>query len=679
MKTTATFFSVLSVILIACAGFAGCEQIHRGIDGPVVIVPGEEEPEEPEDPEDPDDEYKTNPEMNIMWAQVLANATGVVSRDICEFLVEAAASNWPQDELRVILLKVASLQIRNRDSVYYGNFLWRTGDTVPVTESSSFDINGALFCGTMLTLLRVSYYHKLDTENKALLDEIIPPLLEAAENHVHDRRASYTNTWVMRTWVLCGMGEALGDNNVLNKGKASLREWMRDIYTKGIAEFNSGIYSQVSARALGCLANLSKDNEIKREAGIGLRYFSRLHWGNFVSYDDIGTVFGGPQSRNYNFMHSRSEGDMFQRMLSGQQQGFFDSHAAWTLSAEDTALYQRKNRTLIYRYGLTDTANEDDRFVVHYVGSKFSMGSSGRPYGNEDKTYVINLFDSARPALVHISTVMDGRDDPYGESRTGAVSRRPWHFSNHLSARAQRLIPSGSEMVFLAAADHNNRDDTDKVNHFTVIPKIGHDGFWDGNAPVDVSAWPADFSQELSSAGKAAFFIRFDDVAVGIRYLKVLDIHGNDALSQVRLVNRPYTSLYMYTPIESPMIIQAQLSTGRPATGEYGIVAAWWRVKEGILTDEQFAVFRNEMINASTQFEQRVNTQSVVTGYTVKVNTPDGELGVSGNNRNINSRGNRFTASYGDNVLTIPSGVNFMVNGVDLTSSLFEGSEYIGN
>jgi len=666
MKTTANFFSVLSAILIACAGFAGCEQIHRGIDGPVVIVPGGEEEKPPED------NYTTNDAMDHMWETVQSSTTGIGSRDFCEFLVEAAAKNWPQDRLKTTLLKVSSLQIRNQNSPYYGNFLWRTGDTAPMAQTSSFDINGALFCGTMLTLLRFSYYDKLDADNKALLDDIIPLLITAVTRDVHDRRASYTNTWTMRIWILCGLGEVLGDNDALNEGKASLREWMRDIYTNGIVEFNSGIYAQVSARALGCLANLSQDDEIKREAGIGLRYFSRLQAGNLVSYDDIGMVYGGPQSRNYNFAHGRAEPDMFHGMFTGRPQGFYDSHAAWTLSAEDRALHQLKNRTLVYRYG-----SQEERFVVHHVGSQFSMGSLGRPYGNEDKSHVITLFDTDRPAVVHISSVVEGQNDPYGENRS--ISRRPWHFMRYLNARAHRTIESGSEMVFLLSAndDQDTRGYANEVNHFTVIPKVAHDGLWDGNSPLDVSGWADNYSQVLSPAGNYTLFIRFGDAAVGIRYLKVFDTQGNDVLSQVKIVNRPYSTLFNYTRLDTPMVIHAKLADSKPGSSECAAVAAWWRVKEG-LNDAEFAAFRSEMINASVQFEQ-TTSNSVVTGYTVKVETPDGVLGVRGNNFNASSYRNQQRESFGANVLTLAPGANFMVNGIDIAPSLFAGSTYAGN
>ena len=423
------------------------------------------------------------------------------------------------------------------------------------------------------------------------------------------------------------------------------------MYDKGIVEYNSGSYGDRAAMSLGCLAKYANDADIKREANIALRYFSRLYAGNFVSADtsDRGMVFGGPQSRNSNIVHSKGGSDIFYRMFTGMEQSFFNRHAAWELSAEDRALYQQKNRTLLYKCGSTP-----DHFVVHYVGSKVSMGSAGTPFGNDDKTHVINFFDTrpGRQAVVHISSVTEGRSDPYGGNRR--------HFRDYLAARAQRLIPSGSEMVFLIAADGSDRGDTTALNHYTILPANRHDGMWIGNTRVPDLEKNA--SQALADNG--TLFIRFGDVAAGIRYLAARDINGSDVLPQIRLVNTP-------APAQSisagdAMYIHAQLSNSRPPQGSCGVIAAWWRVKEGITTDAEFTAFRNEMINARVEFSQ------VGDEYTLRVTAPDGLLGISGNKTT-----KQRTASYGDNVLTLQPGQNFTVNGTDIAPAIFAGSTYI--
>ena len=620
------------VIVFACIGFTGCEE------DPVKIPPPEIS-----------NEFQTNNNLDNTWLRVQANANGIVSRDICEFLVEAAGNNWPQDRLRTTLRNIAALQIRDNRSPYYGNFLWTKGDNVPMSTTSSFDINGVLFCGTYLTLLQMKYYDKLNTDNKSMLDEIMQLILISVDRDIDSRRATYTNTWAMRTWILCGLGEALSDATVLNLGKESLREWMQNIHDYGIVEYNSGVYASVTARSLGLMANLAQDSEIKREAGIILRYFSRLMAGNFVSYDDRGMVYGGPQSRNSNYVHSKGGSDIFYLMFTGGQQGFVNKHAAWSLSAEDRALYQQKNRTILYKNGVTGA-----HFAIHYVGSKFSMGSAGSPHGNDDKTHVINFFDAARPAVVHVSSYIIGHTDVYGQ--VGVRNR----LHSYLLARAQRVITSGSEMIFLIAADGAERGDTQSLNHYIVLPADRQDGLWNGNTRISDLAQNA--SQVLSSTDHSTLFIRFGDVATGIRYLKALDVHDADVLSAVKLVNTPNAPQNISAG--TAMYLQAQLSTAKPPEGSCGVVALWWKVKEGITTDAQFTDFRNEMINAPVTFLPSDNE------YTVKVTTPDGELGVSGNKVT-----KLQTANYGG--LTMPSGGNFIVNGTDIAPSFFAGSTNI--
>ena len=645
MKSAGKISAILFFIAMAGIGFTCCsgnkspEQPPK--EEPVVIPPPEE------DEEFQPGEFQTTASLDAMWLTVQANAAGIDTRDICEFLAEAAGSNWPQQRLRTTLYHIAALQIRNDKSPYYGNFLWTKGDNVPMTITSSFDINGVLFCNTYLTLLRKLYYNKLDADNKSLLNEILRLSLISVKRDIDDRRAAYTNTWLMRTWILCGLGEALNDAAVLNLGKESLREWMQNIYRYGVVEYNSSNYGNVALRPLGYLASLIQDSEIKREAGIGLKYFRHLYVGNFVSYDDRGMVLGGTQSRNTNYTHSKAGRDIFCRMFTGRAFVFIDKDVGWALSAEDKTLYQQKNRTLIYKNGTTDV-----QFAIHYVGSNFSLGSTGKPYGNHDKPFVLNFFDASRPVVVHVSSVMDGRQDPYGERVLS--NGRARHLHDYLSARAQRVITSGSEMVFLLAADGRERDDTERLNHYTIIPTDKQDGLWNGNTRILSLT-----QQLLSSADNHTFFIRFSDVAAGIRYLKVLDNNGADVISGVKLVNEPNVSTE-----GTAMYLQAQLSTGRPAAGACGVIAVWWRVKEGITSDTQFTAFRNEMINAPIQFNQSGNE------YTVKVTSPDGELGVSGNKST-----KLQTANYGG--LTLPPGGNFVVNGTDLAPSLFSGSTYV--
>ena len=645
----------LFTFLITNTCICGCKQ---------QIESGNEDIYFPDPPyEFPKDEYKTNPGLDGIWGRLDAvilpdqNLTGDTSRGIAEFLLEAAASNWPQERLRKTLQIINYTQITDTTHRYYGNFLWRLNDPVPVTSSqlSSFDENGVKFVGAMLTMLRLCYYDKLNDENKALLDKMIDPLMVSIKRDIASGRTDSTNIWALRVWIMCGLGEALGNEEILCLGKDALREWVQAIRDHGITEFNSGIYGQVTGRALGATANLIKDPEIKCEAGILLKYFSRLTAGNLISYDDENFILGGAQSRNYNFVNSKGGEDclLFYQLLTGKETEFFNNHAAWKLSGEDMALFRQKNRLLMYRYNM-----HVDSFAIHYVGSNFSMGSARQPYNNHDKAFVVNFFDVKRPAVVHIASYISGREDPYGER---LVSGHPFHYRYPMTARAHRVIPSGSEMVILQSTNSASESniDRDTVNHYTILPADRHDGMWDGNIRVHLKQ---NEIRKLSTDDNTTVFIRFGDAAAGIRYLAVRDSSNNDLLPEVRMVNIP--NLPAISNAGTAMHLQAQLSSAKLTSTQYAVAAVWWRVKEGITTDEQFAAFRNEMINAQVTFSGPVSNV-----YTVLVKTPDGDLGVSGN---------RSTRLQTDNIggLNFPQTANFTVNGVELAPVLFTGSAY---
>lgn len=623
------------IVFLLISSCLGCSE------SPVKITPNPDE----------NKGFQTNETLDKTWLQVQANPTGIQSRAISEFLLEAAGNNWPQDRLRTTLRNLASLQIRDRSNPYYGNFLWSKGDKLP-SSNSSFDINGVIFCTSPMAILRLKYYDNLNEDNKALLDEIIDLAMPAILRDVDDRRASYTNTWMMRTWSLCGMGEALGDKDLLEEGRSSLKEWMRNIYNYGIIEYNSGVYTPISIANLGCIANMIQDTEIKKEATIALRYFSRTLYANLFSYDNRGATMSGPQSRNYNFVHSRGGNDIICRILNQTEQNFFNKHAAWNPTLEDLNLYRKRPRHMVYRNGTSD-----DHYVVNYVGSQVNMGSAGTTYSSEDKTFVINFSDENRSAVVHISSVFDGRSDPYGERLVGGT--KPRHLRYYLTARAQRMITSGSEMVFLISGDGYERDDTEILNHYVILPADRQDGLWNGNSPINNLG--VGEKKALSSEDNSTLFVRFGNAVAGLRYLKVLDTNGEE-VNSIHLVNTPNKPQSISAG--TAMYLQSQLSTSRPAKGEQGMVAMWWKVKENISTEAEFKAFRDEMIQTEVSFVQ--NGDEV----TVKVKAPDGDLGVSGNRKT-----QLQTATYGG--LTLPANTNFVIDGSDVAPVIFKESTYI--
>lgn len=600
---------------------------------------------------DPEAPYSL-PALDDLWTQVKANNDGLESRDIAEFLLQATAYNWSQNRLKLALLNLTDLQIRDSSDPiygqYYGNFHFAKGDA---ENGVSIDENAAEFCMEKLAVLRKLYYGNLNEENKALLDEMIQLAIIAMRRH--EVAVSYTNIYVMKMWALSSLGETTGDSEAAQEGYDMLRTWMQEISQHGVA-----------AVALGCMASLVDNQTVKQEANIALEYYSLLLFGN---YFETGMYLGGPHSRDYNYLSSRSGtlDGLMAHYLRGWDTDFYSSHAFWTPTSQALGLIDKMPRTVVYKTGA-----DEDQYAISYVGNKVNMGSAGRTYGYEDKNFVINLSSPSRKLVANISSVVEGRDDPYGENEviTGQGHSKPRHLRDYLLARAQRDVVSGgavrgSEMVFLLAADGSDASViSDKIRSHVIFPcgnKV--DALWNGNTQIGDPASISSAGEALSTEDHQTFFIRFEDVAVGIRYLLVQNDAGAEV--PVSIFNKNKTDSNM----GDVMHLSAQLSEDTPTKGKYGAVAMWWRVEEGVNDDAAFEQFRRSMIEASVEVSAPTGGG---TEYTVKVTSPEGELGVSGD-----CSTKRQTANYGGTVL--PQGSIYAVDGKDVANTIFSRSSYV--
>lgn len=609
---------------------------------------------------DPEAPYSL-PALDDLWAKVKANNDGLESRDIAEFLLQATAYNWSQNRLKLALTNLTDLQIRDQSDPeygqYYGNFHFAKGNA---EKGVKIDENAAEFCMEKLAVLRKLYYGNLNAENKAMLDEMIRLAIVAMQRH--NVAVTYTNIYVMKMWSLSALGEATGDNAAAQEGYGMLRTWMQELARNGVAEYNSPTYSGVAAVALGCMAALTDDATAKQEANIALEYYSLLLFGNYFK---TGMYLGGPHSRDYNYFSSRSGtlDGLMAHYLRGWDTDFYSSHAFWTPTGQALSLIDKTPRTIVYKTGA-----DADRYAISFVGDKVNMGSAGHTYGYEDKNFVINLSSAARKLVVNISSVLEGRNDPYAENQvvTGQGHTKPRHLRDNLLARAQRDVTSGgavrgSEMVFLLAADGSETSViNDKVRSHVIIPASKIDGMWNGN--TQITDWSAISEQPLSTDDKQTFFLRFEDVAVGIRYLLVQN--DEDAAVPVSIVNKKKTVSNM----GDAMHLSAQLSAGTPAKGKFGAVAMWWRVEEGITDDAAFERFRKTMIDAAVEISTPADAGGTI--YSAYVTPAGGEkLGVAADRET-----KKATDITGG--ITLPSGSVYAVDGTDVANGIFARSSY---
>ena len=613
---------------------------------------------------DPEAPYSL-PALDDLWTEVKANNDGLESRDIAEFLLQATAYNWSQNRLKLALTNLTDLQIRDASDPtygrYYGNFHFAKGNA---EKGVSIDENAAEFCMEKLAVLRKLYYGNLNEENKALLDEMIRLAIIAIRRH--EVAVTYTNIYVMKMWTLSSLGETTGDSQAAQEGYDMLKNWMQELSHNGVAEYNSPTYSGVAAVALGCMASLVENPTVKQEANIALEYYSLMLFGNYFK---TGMYLGGPHSRDYNYLSSRSGtlDGLMAHYLRGWDTDFYSTHAFWNPTSQALALIDKTPRTIVYK-----TGEDANQYAISFIGNKVNMGCAGHTYGYEDKNFVINLSSPARKLVANISSVIEGRNDPYGENQviTGQGHSKPRHLRDYLLARAQRNVTSGgsvcgSEMVFLLAADGSETSViNDKIRSHVIIPcgnKI--DGLWNGNTKIENLTSLPSTGEPLSEEGHHTLFIRFEDVAVGIRYLFAQD----DAQTEVPiyLFNKNKTDSKM----GDVMHLSAQLSKDTPARGKYGAVAMWWRVEEGINDDAAFERFRQTMIEATVTTSTPVDQAGTV--YTATV-APTGEepLGVSGD---CNSK--LQTANQGGIVL--PQGNIYLVDGEEAAQPIFAKSSYI--
>lgn len=615
--------------------------------------------------------WYVNPYLDDLWVKVRANEAGLDIWDICQFILEASDLGWDQKYLKVALTNLTDAQIRTEGHHNYGQIPRYIGGD---TETTSFDKNNAEFLMELLSLERMLYYDRLDAANKTLLDDLIDYSVYAILDDPNIA-ITYTNIYVMRTWNLIALGETLPDDRtwgrsmnvrpeeLAEEGYRLFRDWMAEIKKNGIHEHNSPTYTGVQVECLGYLAKYTKNESIRHEANVALEYLSAMA---FANYFTPAMMLGGVQSRCY---YKGSSNGKIDNIMGGLIKGwgtyFFNRLAMWTPTDQARRINATYPRLVCYKWGW-----DPDMNAVGYYTEKYNISSVGRTYtGNaNEKTMTIFLSSPRQKTLVNIVHYFDGRQDPYGKNYINGLAR---HLQKYALGRSQR----NNEFVAMVSGDGSERGDTKKLQSHIILPSNYIDEVWLGNEKID--KWLSIGNKALPAGDNYTFFLRFDDVVVSIRYLYAVDVNGKQATPRLYIDtdgSQVFTS-------GNAMRITTDLSTGTPAKWTRGTVAMWWRVDDGITTDEQFAALREKVINAAgtvTDDGSRISVQ---------VTTPDGDLGFSGNlvrkvfpqavQANPTSPDNKEywgfeqTATVGgieaENVL-------FTVNGEDIAGPIFQKS-----
>ena len=582
--------------------------------------------------------YRTNPQLSELWDKIKVRESSVESRDIFSFLLEAAACNWDQTKLKSAILFAQDMQHRDPNHRYYGNFL-----TVQGPEPSDPDQNAVQFCMENGILLRMLYWDKLNAENKALLQDIIDLAVIAVRRQ--DVLVTYTNMYCMKMWNMIAMGETLGIADMASEGYEMLKTWMKYTSKNGIWEHNSPTYSGIAAADLSLIAKYSAREDIRKEASVAIEYFSYTLFANCINQ---GVYLGGPHSRDYNRLISQGNTDQYMKhYLKGYELSFIKSLSAWEPADEAKNVVNKIPRMVAWRFGELDT-----QVAYSYYGNKFNIGCMERTWGPDHKVLVANVSSKDNPLVVNTALVVEGRSDPYGDKKltTGQGIAKARQLTEYLLSCAQKE----NEVVCVVATDGKERTDTEKLCSHVLIPASKIDGLWDGNSKLE----QLDNISSRALSDTKTFFVRFEDVVIGIRFLLAKDVYGRDV--PVNLINDNKK-----VSVGKAMRLTVEHSTSRPSS--HGVLGMWWRVKEG-LDDTQFAAFRKEMMEAPVTVDVQGDT------YTVKVTSPDkGELGVKTKGNNRENQEN--LAIYGADKL--PDGSIFSVDGANAVQRIWNKSSYL--
>lgn len=553
--------------------------------------------------------------MEELWQAAAKSEKGFDTKRYFELLLEAAENGMPQEKMRTILERATQVQIRDPKSPICGQLPRFIGGSL---APKNFDRNSAEFSIEFASLLRILYYDRLDEESQRLLDDFLDYGVRAMIEHVNVA-VTYSNIHLMRCWNFIALGENLPSSRTWGRelqlkpkelakiGYELFDEWLREISQHGIHEHNSPTYTAVQAECLGYIARYAKNRRVKHNANLALEYLSAMIFAN--CHRNSGMLAGVNSRAYYRPLNAGLINDYISALVEGRKpHRFYNELALWTPTQEAREIVDTYPRTVCYRWG-----EDADMNAVAYHRERFVIGSAGRHYtgNNNEKALTISLSDG-RDTMLNIAHYFEGREDPYGKYVTSSGITR--HLQRYAFARAHR----DNEFVVMVSGDGSERSDTRRLASHVILPAEHLDEVWVGERRF--SSVDEIYEEPLTEQGARCFFLRYGDVVIGIRYLYAEGVDGKQVTPM--LVNeRDSTNIYK---VGHAMRLTAWLSDEQPAKWSRGTVAMWWRAEQGIDSDEEFAAFRSAMQSAE------IELASSAEKFTVKVSSPDGDLGFAG-------------------------------------------------
>jgi hypothetical protein len=429
-------------------------------------------------------------------------------REFFRFALDATVAGYHPERVERVFEMARKAQDKDPKSKTFGNFLWNWNDPAVI------DRNSVQFCMQKGSLLWMFYREKLSEKARGQLEELIKYSVDGIRNHTV--KPGYTNIFLMKIWNCVALGENTGRPDLAEEGYKLFDEWLAYTAKNGIREYLSPTYTGTDLESLSLLIKFSKKDEVRKKAEMALRFFwtdIAANW--FVPAERL----GGAHSRDYDYLTGHGLLDRWVQEAGwptpSKEPGklnpvVFDELAQWSPPREVLEKYG----TVVPRFVWEHWGEKTEEWAAQYVGKKFSLGSAGSCYWNMDKMLTINW--AGGPKIPTSQFFWDGRDDPYGKSKiseSGAHSK-----ALHLRPFAA-AVQRGAEVLHISALDtdwKNIGHNKDEVKQLTVHWVL----------PTDVSVWTGDQeikwpkrAEDSALPPDAPFFFRFQDVAIGVRFL----------------------------------------------------------------------------------------------------------------------------------------------------------------
>jgi hypothetical protein len=367
---------------------------------------------------------------------------GVEVRNLGSFALDGISVGYRMDRIEQALDALrANIFLSDKKSNRYGNIFWYHGD------AALPDTNGVEFCTQRDVLVWILYKDKLSDKAKNTLTEILSFSAEGITRH--GVKISYTNIILMKTWNLIALGDYTGRPDLSAQGEKLLDEWISYTYNNGIYEYISPTYYAVGMENLSLLYHFAKSEKVRKKAKAGLDYF----WTD-ISLNWYAPSFrlGGTHSRDYDRLTGHADVDNYVRRAGWTNDGaVIERNRIFSLYSfvppPDSAIQYRKKpfpRFVTQRWG-----EGEYNYAANYIGTNFSIASSGANYYNMDKSPLVISLGGGEETPV-INYFMDGRSDYFGKNKI-------LESSGHMKSLHLRpfiaSVQNANEVLFLSAVD----------------------------------------------------------------------------------------------------------------------------------------------------------------------------------------------------------------------------------